>query len=67
MEKTDEYQAHKIYEPMLVQEFITTYEKYLDTTSTDNIRAFIKFNYLFFGTFEDDQKIYTYLKILEQK
>lgn len=64
---TEEYQAHKEYEPALVQELIKTYKKYSGDASNSNLRTLAKFNCWFFENFKDEQQGYEYLQILEKR
>ena len=62
----EEYQAHGIYEPLLVQEFIETYKKYSDPTANATLWNLAKFNAWFFKEYKSNQKAYDYLKTLEK-
>jgi hypothetical protein len=41
---TEEYEAHKIYEPQLIKQFIEIYEKYADKESDVCLWNLSKFN-----------------------
>ncbi len=64
---TEEYEAHKIYEPQLIKQFIEIYEKYADKESDVCLWNLSKFNSWFFDTFQDEEKALTYMNILEQQ
>lgn len=64
---TIEYQAHKQYEPQLIQEFIEIYKKYWDKTSNNYFWILAKFNSWFFENFKDEDKTHEYLQILDHK
>lgn len=64
---TQEYQAHKEYEPQLIKEFINTYQKYVPKESDMSIWNLAKFNAGFFEKYKDEKEVCTYLNILWKK
>lgn len=63
---TIEYQAHKIYEPQLAQEFIQIYQKYINKTSGQKNLNMAKLYMWFFDTFRDEKKASEVLENLAQ-
>ncbi len=64
---TQEYQAHKEYEPQLAKEFIDIYKKYVKDYSDLALWNLAKFNAWFFEKYNNEKQSYNYLHMLKKR